>query len=172
MATEIRGNMTKIRHAIRDDLPEIVSIGNHFILNSNALFETEPDKVEDKISWLEKFATTGPCQLLVAEENRKVVGYASCSPYRPGPYFSKTAELSVYVLPSEKGKGVGTQLYNAIFDSIKNEGLHSLVVGIALPNEASIALHRKFGFAEVGVFKEYAMKNGQFISSMWMQRIL
>jgi phosphinothricin acetyltransferase len=55
---------------------------------------------------------------------------------------------------------------------LKNEALHLAIAGIALPNDASVALHKKFGFEEVGVFKEYAVKNGQYISSIWMQKRL
>jgi phosphinothricin acetyltransferase len=44
------------------------------------------------------------------------------------------------------------------------------LAGIALPNDASVALHRKFGFTDVGVFREYAVKHGQYLSSLWLQR--
>jgi len=49
--------------------------------------------------------------------------------------------------------------------------VHVALAGIALPNDASVALHRNFGFTEVGTFREYAIKNGQYISSVWMQRL-
>ncbi len=61
-------------------------------------------------------------------------------------------------------------MYEALFKKLETENLHLAVVGIALPNEASIALHKKFGFEEVGIFKEYAIKRGQYISSVWMQK--
>jgi phosphinothricin acetyltransferase len=52
-----------------------------------------------------------------------------------------------------------------------DEPVHVILAGIALPNDASIALHRKFGFTEIGTFREYALKNGTYISSTWMQRL-
>jgi phosphinothricin acetyltransferase len=70
------------------------------------------------------------------------------------------------------GRRVGTSLYRELFESIATEGLHRAVVGIALPNDASVRLHKKLGFLEVGVFDEYASKNGEYISSLWMQRSL
>jgi predicted GNAT superfamily acetyltransferase len=63
-------------------------------------------------------------------------------------------------------------LYRALFDSLAPEpSVHVALAGIALPNDASVALHRNFGFTEVGTFREYAIKNGQYISSVWMQRL-
>lgn len=50
--------------------------------------------------------------------------------------------------------------------------VHCIVVGIAVPNDASVALHRRFGFTDIGVFDEYAQKNGERISSLWMQLLL
>lgn len=67
---------------------------------------------------------------------------------------------------------MGTSLYRALFDGIADEPVHTVVAGIAMPNDASVALHRKFGFTEIGTFREYAVKNGRYISSLWMQRLL
>jgi phosphinothricin acetyltransferase len=58
-----------------------------------------------------------------------------------------------------------------LFDTLALEpSVHVALAGIALPNDASVALHRKHGFTEVGTFREYAIKNGRYISSVWMQR--
>jgi len=62
-------------------------------------------------------------------------------------------------------------LYRELFDRLAHERVHVALAGIALPNDASVALHEKFGFAEVGIFREYAVKNGQYVSSIWMQRL-
>lgn len=67
--------------------------------------------------------------------------------------------------------GVGSALYRTLFDSLAGEAVHVAVAGIAMPNNASDALHRKFGFTEVGTFREYAVKNGRYLSSLWMQRL-
>ena len=71
-----------------------------------------------------------------------------------------------------RGQGVGSALYRMLFDDLATEPVHVALAGIALPNDASVALHRKFGFTEVGVFREYAVKNGRYLSSLWMQRLL
>jgi L-amino acid N-acyltransferase YncA len=68
-------------------------------------------------------------------------------------------------------EGVGSSLYRALFERLAGEPVHVILAGIAMPNDASVALHRKFGFTEIGTFREYAVKNGRYISSLWMQRL-
>ena len=80
--------------------------------------------------------------------------------------------MSVYIDPEVRATGVGSALYGALFEALRAQDLHLAVAGIALPNDASVALHRKFGFTDVGVFDEYATKHGAYISSLWMQRRL
>jgi phosphinothricin acetyltransferase len=81
-------------------------------------------------------------------------------------------EFGIYVAPASRTAGIGSALYGALLEELRSETLHVAIAGIALPNEASVALHRKFGFTDVGVFEEYAIKNGIYISSLWMQRRL
>jgi L-amino acid N-acyltransferase YncA len=64
---------------------------------------------------------------------------------------------------------VNSALYRALLRELAAEPVHVALAGIVLPNEPSVALHRKLGFREVGVFHEYATKNGQYLSSVWME---
>ena len=132
----------------------------------------EPRNAEDRRDWFSKYKEHGPYRMIVCEENGIVQGCAFSSRYRDHFAFDQTIETSVYLAPDAHTKGLGTALYTELFSLIKNEPLHLAVAGIALPNEASIALHKKFDFEEVGVFKEYAIKNGKYISSVWMQKEL
>ena len=79
-------------------------------------------------------------------------------------------EVSIALDPSRRRQGVGTALYRALLRELAAEPVHVALAGIVLLNEASVALHRKLGFREVGVFHEYAVKNGQYLSSVWMER--
>jgi phosphinothricin acetyltransferase len=65
---------------------------------------------------------------------------------------------------------VGTALYCVLLRLLADEPVHVALAGIAPPDDASVALHRKLGFSEAGTLHEYAVKNGQYISSIWMQR--
>lgn len=164
-------NPIDIRPATQEDLPRIVEILNYTIENSHATFAAQPTDVVERRAWFEQFAATGPHRLLVAHQGNRVVGYACSQPYRDHEAFRETAEVSVALDVSCRGQGVGTALYRALFDILGDEPVHVILAGIALPNDASIALHRKFGFTEVGTFRDYALKGGQYISSMWMQRL-
>lgn len=164
--------MIEIRNAAIDDLPALTEINNHYILNTNASFDVEQQTIAQRRIWFDRYKDSGPYQLLVAEENSRVIGCAYSSRYRDHFSFDQTVETSIYLAPDQKSKGVGSLLYQKLFERIAGEKLHLAVVGIALPNESSIALHKKFGFEEVGVFKEYAVKHGKYISSIWMQKRL
>ena len=61
-------------------------------------------------------------------------------------------------------------LYSSLFQQLEGTGVHRIVVGIALPNDPSVALHKKCGFEEIGVFDEYAFYKGAYRSSLWMQK--
>ncbi len=161
-----------IRPARTDDLSAIIEIRNFHIQNTNSLFETEMETIQGRTEWFMRYSLTGPHRILVAEEKGQILGYASSSKYREGVAFSKTVEFSIFVAENSKSKGIGSSLYEALFEIQKLENTHCVVAGIALPNEASIALHKKFGFTEIGIFKEYAFKKEKYYSSLWLQKIL
>ncbi|MDP4507570.1 GNAT family N-acetyltransferase [Nonomuraea turcica] len=154
------------------DLVGIVALLNDVSATSIASFDSRPITVDERRAWFERFSSTGPYRLLVARRDGQVAGYACSQRYRDHDAFRETVELSVAIDAGCRGLGVGTSLYRALFESIADEPIHVAVVGIAMPNDASVALHRKFGFTEVGTFHEYAVKNGQYISSLWMERLL
>ena len=161
----------KITAGAEDDLVAIVGILNYAAANSIARFETQPVSVAERRDWFGQFSATGPYRLVVARDGDQVRGYACSQRYRDLEAFRETVEVSIALDAGSRGQGVGTALYRALFDRLDLEpSVHVALAGIALPNDASLALHRKFGFAEVGTFREYAIKNGQYISSVWMQR--
>ncbi len=161
-----------IRYAKPEDLPRLTEIDNYYIINSHATLYTKPRKPEDRSDWFSKYKEQGPYRMIVCEEKGVVQGCAFSSQYREHFAFKQTIETSIYLDPKIRTKGFGSALYQELFSLLKNEELHLAVAGIALPNEASIALHKKFGFKEIGVFDEYAIKNGEFLSSIWMQKRL
>lgn len=167
----IRGVMPRyqIRNAVVDDLPALVDIFNFYVADGHVTFTTTPHTAESRIPWFESYSD-GPHQLLVCVEDSRILGCAYSSRYRPGSAFDTTVETSIYLHPEARGRRVGQHLYSALFDRLATQPLHLAVAGIALPNPGSIALHYRMGFEEVGTFREYAFKRGQWISSTWLQR--
>ncbi|MFL9873805.1 GNAT family N-acetyltransferase [Paraburkholderia megapolitana] len=161
-----------IRLANATDLDSLHSLRNHYIAHSYATFDEELMSKEAVNAWMGLFSRVGPHRLYVAVDSARLLGFAASQQYRNHPAFRKTVETSIYVAPEAVGRGVGLALYENLFREISGEDLHCAVVGIALPNEASVRLHQKMGFTEVGTFAEYAVKNGRYVSSVWMQRVL
>lgn len=157
-----------IRRAEHKDLEQINDIYNWHSQNGFATFmEVVPLSARDE--WFQRF--DGPKHIaLVAEVDGDICGVACSFAYRGGGVFENTIETSVYLHPEWMGKGLGTQLYKELFDRLEVQGVHRAVVGIAMPNDGSVALHKKFGFEIIGTFDEYAFYKGKYRSSVWMQK--
>jgi L-amino acid N-acyltransferase len=145
-----------VRDARRADLPALLEIYNDAVLTSAATFDLQPLTLRQRSRWFSEHGRTHP--LVVAESNEKVVGYASLSSFRDKPGYSRSAEDSVYVHREYQGKGVGTLLMKEIIARAVRLGYHTVVAGIVPPNEASVRLHERLGFAYVGNFKEVGFK--------------
>jgi phosphinothricin acetyltransferase len=155
-----------IREARQDDLPRLTAIYNHYVLHSHATFDDVA--FTDRSEWFSHYGHA-PHHLLVAEVDGVVQGYATSSPYRPKPGYRTTVETSVYVAHDAGGQGLGTTLYGALMPLVDAADVHRCVAGIALPNEASVALHERFGFRLVGVFTEVGFKQ-RWIDVAWFER--
>jgi len=161
---------TRIRPAERRDLPRLTEIYNYYVLNTSVTFDVEPYTVERREAWFSQFGLTGRHRLLVAEIAGVVVGYAGSTRFRPKPAYDTTAETTIYCAPDAVGKGIGRKLYTALFETLKDEDLHRFVAGYALPNPATAAIHKHFGFTVVGVFHENGRKFGKYWDVCWSER--
>lgn len=161
-----------VRPAVRADLPRLTEIYNHYVLNTPVTFDVEPFTIERRTAWFEQFSTSGRYRLLVAEEEGQVIGYAGTARFRIKPACDPTVETTIYVAPQAVGRGLGNQLYSALFETISNEDIHRIVGGYTLPNCGSEALHKRFGFELVGIFRENGRKFGQYWDVAWMERPL
>jgi len=117
-----------------------------------------------------QFSDETPYQLLVATEGHTLLGCAATLRYRPKPAFDGTVEVSIYLAPDIGSRGVGSVLYGEEFPRCEEHGTRNYLAGVALPNEQSLAFHRKHRFVDVGTLVDYARKWGQPISSTWLQR--
>ena len=163
--------MILVRRAALADLPALTDIYNHYVVNTTITFDLQPFTPDDRRPWFDAHAGEGRHRLLVAEDDGgAVIGYATTSRWRPKPAYDTTVESSVYCRPDCVGRGVGGQLYRALFDGIAGEGVHRVVAGVAMPNPASVALHRRFGFEPVGVFEAVGFKFGQYWDVAWFAR--
>lgn len=161
-----------IRPAARSDLPRLTEIYNHYVIHSPVTFDLEPYTVERRRPWFEQFGPAGRHRLLVAEEDGLVLGYAGTTRFRVKPAYDPTVETTIYCSPDNTRKGLGSTLYAALFQAIANEDIHRIVAGFAMPNPASQALHERFGFKLVGIFRENGRKFGRYWDVAWTERPL
>jgi phosphinothricin acetyltransferase len=161
-----------IRPGRGPDLAALTAIYNHYVLHAPCTFDLQVISVQERAAWLAHYAESGPHRIVVAERHGQVVGYATSSRLRPKPAYDTSVETSVYVVPGHTGQGIGAQLYAGLFAAIQGEDLHRAYAAIAQPNEASVALHEKFGFRCIGVYSEVGRKFGRYWDVAWYEKEL
>jgi phosphinothricin acetyltransferase len=158
----------RIRPATPDALPAVAAIYAREARQGHATFDLEGRPMAQ---WEERLAATDD-RFLVAEHDGAVIGYATSAPYRPKPAYGRTRESTVYVAPGHQGLGTGRALYDALLGLLADDGVHLVVAAVALPNPASLALHRACGFTEVGTMREVGRKMDRWIDVLWLQKVL
>jgi phosphinothricin acetyltransferase len=163
--------MITVRNAKDEDLPAILEIYNDVILNTTAVYDYIPHSLERRREWFNDKKTEG-YPVFVAQEDEVLLGFSSIGPFRKWEAYKFSVENSVYVSNEHRGKGVGKLLLQPLIDAARSLQLHTIVAGIDATNEASIALHKKFGFEEVAHFKEVGYKFGRWLDLKFLQLIL
>ena len=161
-----------VRGAEIGDLTALTDVDNHYVKTSSATFDLEPASLESRRQWMSGYAVAGPHRLFVAIDGGALVGYATSGKLREKPGYLPSVETSVYVHPDRHAQGVGTSLYTALFSALAVEDVHRAYAVIVLPNPASIALHARFGFEPVGLFREAGRKFGRYWDMQWFERRL
>lgn len=160
----------RIRPAIRDDLPRLTEIYNHYVVHTPITFDIGTYTAERREGWFGQFAERGRHRLMVAEENGVVLGYAGTTSFRPKAAYETTVELTIYCALEATGRKIGSRLYSALFEALKNEDINRFVAGYTLPNAASAALHERFGFKPIGIFTQVGRKFGRYWDVSWNER--
>lgn len=159
-----------VRAGEEGDLPSLLDIYNHHVRTGYATFDEVEVSLDDRRAWWATYAPVGSHRLIVAAADERVVGYATSSPYRTHPAFRHTVETSVYLAPDAIGRGIGGRLYDTLLAELVDTEARHVVAAVALPNDASVALHLSRQFTVVGTFTDYAIKHGRCISSTWFER--
>jgi len=160
-----------IRNAAPADAAGIAEIYNHHIRETIITFEEKPvipSEVTQRIQNVLSLALPW----LIAESDDDIVGYAYAGKWKERSAYRFAVEVTVYVCPEHLGHGIGADLYNRLLPALKTAGIHTAMGGIALPNDASVRLHEKFGFVKVAHLKEVGFKFGRRIDVGYWQRML
>ena len=165
--------MTTIRLATEADLPGLTDLYNHYIVNTPITFDLHPFTVDERREWFVEHSQGGRHRLLVADAGRgQTVGFASTSRFRTKAAYNTTVESSVYCRADCVGRGIGTALYSALFELVKDEDINRIVAVITLPNPQSISFHERFGFRQAGGLSSVGRKFDRYWDVGWFERPL
>lgn len=161
-----------LRDARESDMPAVQAIYAHHVIHGTASFELDPPTVEQMLQRRADICANG-LPYLVAERGGEVLGYGYATLYRPRPAYRFTVEDSVYVREGMAGFGIGHALLEAVIQHCTEGGRRQMVAIIGnSENIASIRLHARLGFRQVGIFESVGFKHGRWLDTVIMQREL
>lgn len=159
-----------IRLAREGDAAALQAIYRPYVEDSAVSFELMVPSIEELVTRVSRIQSAW--EWLVAEQAGRCIGYAYASTHRERAAYRWCVEVSAYVHADFHRQGVACALYEQLFEDISTKGYCNAYAVITLPNEASIALHHRFGFEPIGVFKSVGRKFGRWHDVLWMHRRL
>ena len=162
--------MTLVRPARAGDAAAIAAVYAPYVTDGTVSFELDPPDAAEMARRMA--AGGGRHPWLVAEEVGAVLGYAYASTFRPRSAYDWAVETTIYVAADAHGRGIGQALYANLLARLTEAGFTQAVAIIALPNDASVRLHERLGFALVGVNPAVGYKAGRWIDVGMWQRAL
>lgn len=159
-----------IRPAMVADLEAINAIYNHFVLHSTCTYQTEPETPADRRKWFDRHGPEHP--VIVTEIAGEILGWGSLSPFHARAAYRHTVENSVYVRHDAHRQGIGSALLGDLIVRAREIGHHAIIAGIDGEQSASVALHAKHGFVQVGHLSQVGFKFGRWLDVVYMQLML
>ena len=159
-----------VREPNFEDSHRLAEIYNHYIINTHVTFDIKPVSDKSRQKWLSGYNKDPIHRLFVGTVNNKVIGYASSSQFRSKPAYYRSVETTIYLAPEALGKGHGKALYQYLLDQLVDTKVKRCYGVIALPNDASVELHRGLGYREVGHLTDVGFKFDRFWDTLWMER--
>jgi L-amino acid N-acyltransferase YncA len=154
-----------IRIAAVSDAAAMAAIYAPIVRDTIISFEIEPPTPDELAHRIAATLKTHPW--LVAEQERKVIGFAYAGAHRDRAAYRWSVDVSVYVDVRVRRAGIGRALYEKLTRILQRQGFHAAFAGIALPNAASVGLHEAVGFKPVGIYEEVGFKKGQWQDVGW-----
>lgn len=161
-----------IRIAAVSDAAAVNEIYGYYIAHSLANFGEQNKTVEERAQEIAELLQMYPF-FIAEDEFGRVLGFACAEPYRPKSGYRYTAELTIYLHPDAlKGRGIGTALYEKLLASLTAQGFRIALGVLYADNQASLALHRHFGFEQVGFLRRCCYKHGQWADAVILEKVL
>ena len=160
-----------LRPATQSDIAAITAIYNDVIATTNAIYRDDTVDESERRAWYDARIADG-YPVIVAESEGEIIGYGVYGNFRFGEGYKNTVEHSIHVKSAHRRKGVGRTILKELIALATKDGRHVMVGGIDSGNEASIKLHKEFGFHESARMEEVAVKSGKLLTLVLMQKIL
>ncbi|HFH7136111.1 TPA: N-acetyltransferase family protein [Streptococcus agalactiae] len=159
-----------IRPVLPSDAKELLAIYAPYVTDTTITFEYDIPSISEFTNRIKNISKSFP--YLVAEENGKILGYAYASTYYARAAYDWNCELSIYLDKDVRSKKIGSQLYDTLEKELVSQGYVNLLACISLPNDISIAFHKKRGFNQVAHFPKIGFKFEQWHDIVWLQKRL
>jgi L-amino acid N-acyltransferase YncA len=167
------GFVFEIRPAVFSDLPDIREIYNHYVMNSTVTFDEEAMTLAEIRTKFAKIEALGMPFIVATSPSGHLLGYAYVYPWKEKAAYRFTVENSIYLGPASTGKGLGKVLLAELIDRSKVAGLKEIIAVIADKGaEASIQMHKNFGFNEIGQMGKVGFKFGRWLGTVLLQKSL
>ena len=160
-----------IRHATASDAPGIVDIYKHYVEHTVVTFEEEPVAPAEMARRIQTVAAAS-LPWFVAEEEGRLRGYAYATRWKERTAYRFSVEITLYVAHDHARRGIGSRLYGELFPALAARGVHVALAGIALPNEASVAIHERFRMRKVAHLEQVGFKLRRWVDVGYWQRTL
>lgn len=159
------------RLASTDDSEAIRAIYNREVLTSTVTFDLVARTEEDQLAWMDEHSGAHPA-VVAEDDDGRICGFGSLSPWRARPAYRTTVEDSVYVDPDFQGRGVGRGILEELVRLAESHGFHAIMARVVGGHEASIGLHQACGFEIVGIEHEVGRKFGRWLDVVLMQLLI
>ena len=161
--------MSEIRSAIEADAQALADLYNHYVTNTVTTFEEDPVVALAMWDRIEQVQSEFDLPWIVLEQNGQLLGYACAVRWKMRSAYRFSCESTIYLHHDAIGMGLGAALYQVLLDKLRERDIHTVLGGIALPNESSVALHEKLGFEKVAHLREVGYKFGQWVDIGYWQ---
>lgn len=159
-----------IRAATSEDIPAMLSIYQYFVEQTAVSFEYVLPTHEAFLRRFEEHVAQYPW--LVWDEEGRVLGYAYAGRAFERAAYSWNAEISCYLAPEARRRGIGSQLYKRIEDILKDQGCRKVFAVVTSANEASLAFHEALGYHQTAVYHDVGYKLGKWYDVIWLEKQL
>ena len=171
LAAESANLEFSIRAASPADAEQIALIYNFYVANTVITFEEKAVSIDEMSARIAEVQGQG-LPWLVAAAGGEIVGYSYATRWKSRSAYRHSVETTIYLKDGLNGRGIGKSLYSALFPILRQQGMHAVIGGAALPNAASVALHESLGFERVATFRQVGFKHDRWVDVAYWQLLL